>query len=114
MFVITLTPVNSIYCGSNPSSVATIAIKMFREGVTELNTIARNDSEHAMLITSTSVAANGADEVAGSSPSRFKAKESMAPATVSQSTMPTNEIPTVRANRNEQQLEKPILPAVAV
>jgi hypothetical protein len=47
-------------------------------------------------VTSTSVATNGADEVAGSKPKRRNAKGSIDPTSVPQSTMPTSASPTVK------------------
>ena len=52
-------------------------------------------------VTSTSVATNGADEVAGSNPNRRKKNGSIEPVKVPQSTTPINERLTVSPTRNQ-------------
>src|ERR1051325_8867855 len=51
--------------------------------------------------TSTSVATNGADDVAGSSPTRRSKNGSIEPASDPHSTIPTRANPTVTANKNQ-------------
>jgi hypothetical protein len=51
-------------------------------------------------VTSTSVATNGADEVAGSAPSFLSKSGSIEPANEPHKTTPTSEKPTVNANQH--------------
>ena len=52
-----------------------------------------------MPVTSTSVATNGADEVAGSNLNLFKRRGSMEPARVPHKTTPSTETPVTIANK---------------
>ena len=51
-------------------------------------------------VTSTSVATNGADEVAGSNFKRFRKIGNIEPAIVPHNTTPTTEVPVTMANLN--------------